>query len=181
LVLVVLAFTWLSNRSMQPAEAPAEATNVAAPAQTPAPAPQPAAPVSAGPVVLTATDAVWIQVKDGTTTLQQGELAAGQSFQVPATAVAPVLTTGKPEALKVMVGSTEAPPVGQPGKTVSGVSLKAADLLRPAETQPATQPSATATQPATPPTRRQSQAATPSQPTAVPATSEAPQTNTATN
>lgn len=146
LLLAVLVFTWLSNRSMTADEQVAEAANVAAPvANEVAPAPQPQ-PVAQGPVVLQATDAVWIQVKDGATTLQMGELAAGQSYQVPASATAPVLTTGKPEALRVMVGTTQAPPVGEPGTTVSGVSLKAADLLRagqaPATAQPAASPPA---------------------------------------
>ena len=61
LVLVVLALSWLNNRSMQPDEAVAEGSNVAAPAENVAPAPPPAAaPAAAGPVVLTATEAVWI-------------------------------------------------------------------------------------------------------------------------
>ena len=130
LLLAVVVFTWLNNRSIAPDEQVAEAANVAGPvANEVAPAPQ-AQPVAQAPVVLTATDAVWIQVKDGTNNLHMGELAAGQRYEVPATAAAPVLTTGKPEALRIMVGTTQAPPVGEPGKTVSGVSLKAADLLR---------------------------------------------------
>lgn len=133
LALVVLGFTWLNNRSVAPEEQVAEAANVAEPVTNEvAPAPQ-AQPIAQGPVVLTATDAVWIQVKDGATTLQMGELAAGQNYQVPATATAPTLTTGKPEALRVTVGSTQAPPVGEPGRTVSGVSLKPTDLLRTAQ------------------------------------------------
>jgi cytoskeleton protein RodZ len=130
LVLVVLALSWLSNRSMQADQPVAEASDatepvapaVAAPA-TPAPAP------GTGPVVLTATEPVWIEVKDGATVLKQGQLAAGQSFEVPATAAAPVLTTGKPEALRVSVGAAQAPPVGPAGKTLTNVSLKAADLM----------------------------------------------------
>ncbi len=87
---------------------------------------------AAGPVVLTATDAVWLEIKDGATVLKQGQLERGQTFEIPATAAAPVLTTGKPEALSITVGNQQAPAVGQPGRTVSGVSLKAADLMRPA-------------------------------------------------
>jgi cytoskeletal protein RodZ len=133
LLLVVLGLTWLSNRSTAPDEQIPEAANAAEPAANEmAPAPQPQA-AAQGPVVLTATDAVWIQVKDGAATLHMGELAAGQRFEVPANAAAPVLTTGKPEALRISVGSTQAPPVGEPGKTVSDVSLKPADLLRTAQ------------------------------------------------
>jgi len=160
LALVVLGLTWLSNRSMAPEEQVAEAANVAAPVANEvaaAPEPQPAAQ---GPVVLTATDAVWIQVKDGAANLMMGELAAGQRFEIPANATAPVLTTGKPEALRVTVGSTQAPPVGEPGKTVSGVSLKAADLLRPAQA-PAPATAAPQQIPPAAPARRQAAPASP--------------------
>jgi cytoskeleton protein RodZ len=92
-----------------------------------APPPQPAA---AQPVVLTARDAVWLEIKDGTVILKQGQMAPGERYEVPANAAAPVLMTGKPEALTVTVGSQQVPAVGQPGRTVTGVSLKAADLLR---------------------------------------------------
>lgn len=128
LAVLVLAFTWLNNRALEPEEVVAEADNVSAPvANEPALPPQPAA---AQPVVLTATDAVWLEVKDGTATLKQGEMAAGERYEVPANADAPVLTTGKPEALSISVGTQQAPAVGEPGRTVSDVSLKPADLLR---------------------------------------------------
>ena len=114
----------------------AEAANVEVPAETPAASPQPVtpAPAAAGPVVLTATDAVWLQVKDGSAVLKQGELAAGETYTVPADAAAPLLTTGKPEALRITVGNQQAPAVGEPGRTVSGVSLKAVDLMQSAPT-----------------------------------------------
>jgi cytoskeletal protein RodZ len=165
LVLVVLALSWLSNRSMQPDEAVAEAPDVTAPAENVVAAPPPAAPAAAGQVVLTATEAVWIQVKDGSVTLRQGELAAGQSYAVPASATAPVLTTGKTEALRITVGSTQAPAIGEPGKTVSDASLKPADLLRAPTVQataPPVQPaSATPSRPAPPSTPRRMDRAAP--------------------
>jgi hypothetical protein len=95
--------------------------------QTSAPAPTPAANA---PVVLTATGPAWIQVTDQGKTLFEGELQPGQSYTVPATATAPLLKAGKPEALKVTVGSSVAPPVGPAGKVASKVSLKPADLMR---------------------------------------------------
>lgn len=133
LVLVVLALTWMNNRSLE-ADPAAETTNVEASPVAPAPAAQPPQPIGAGPVVVTATDSVWLEIKDGSTVLKQGLMERGQSYEIPATAAAPVLTTGKPEALNISVGSQQAPPVGQPGRTVSGVSLKAADLMRSATT-----------------------------------------------
>jgi cytoskeleton protein RodZ len=116
--------TWLSNRDLQGNDAVAEAPiDVAAVPSEPAIATQ-------GPVVITANDAAWVDVRDGATILRQGELAAGQSFEVPATATAPTLTTAKPEALRISVGTGDAPSVGAPGVRVAGVSLLAADLLR---------------------------------------------------
>ena len=134
-------------------------------------------------MVLTATDAVWLQVKDGSTTLKMGQLNPGESFEVPATAAAPVLTTGKPEALRIMVGSAQAPAVGAPGKTVSGVSLKAADLMRAPGAQPPaavpvqTPPTTGNSRPASRPARRQPQSTAPSAPSTAPNTPDATQSN----
>ena len=113
----------------------AAAQNEAAPAPAVAATPTPAA---TGPVVVTANEEVWIQIKDGAANLREGILQAGQSFEVPASATAPVLTTGKPEALRISVGTADAPPVGPPATTVSNVSLLARDLMaeRPATPPP---------------------------------------------
>ena len=128
LAVVVLALTWMSNRSMESDEAvPATENVVASEANIAAPAP---APVTAGPVVLTANETVWIEVRDGGAILKQGQLSAGDRYEVPANAVAPVLKTGKPEALSISVGTTVAPAVGAAGERVSGVSLLGQDLLR---------------------------------------------------
>lgn len=134
-VVLVVLFTWLNNRALeQPAsETTNAAANVTPPAaQAPSPAPV-AAPAQAtgGPVVLTATAPVWLQVSQkGGATLFSGTLQPGQTYAVPATATAPVLKTGKPEALKVTVGNTLAAPVGPPATTVNNVSLLGADLLK---------------------------------------------------
>ena len=181
LVVVVLLFTWLNNRSLEPEQAVAESENVSTPvANEVAP---PAVPAAAQPVVLTATDAVWIEVKDGTLTLKQGELAPGERYEVPANAAAPVLTTGKPEALTVTVGTQQAPAVGEPGRTVSGVSLKAADLLRQGAAPPQ---NSGQVQPAAPQSTGQRQARPAPSPVETPdaspptsgSTSPAPATNT---
>jgi cytoskeletal protein RodZ len=143
LVVVVLGLTWMSNRSLEGDEAAPPAENAVVQESNlavPAPAPVPAV---SGPVVLTANEAVWISVKDGGAILKQGELAPGQSYEVPANAVAPVLTTGKPEALRISVGTADAPPVGPAGQTVSGVSLRGPDLLRKPTTAPLSAPPAT--------------------------------------
>lgn len=146
-ILLIVLMSWLNRRSLDQTEVPPPA--VTAPAQTPRPiAPAPVQPATAqGPVVLTATGPAWIQVKDGGKTLFEGELTPGQTYAVPATAIAPVLRAGAPEALRITVGNAVAPPVGPAGRVTSNVSLKPADLMRgPAQpaaaaaTPPATQP-----------------------------------------
>ncbi len=152
-----LLFNWLSNRAL---EGPDEATVANEIAAAPA---APAAPQGQGPVLVTANDNAWIEVKDGDVILKQGELAAGQSFEVPANAVAPTLTTAKPEALRISVGTADAPPIGEAGKKVT-VSLKPDDLLRPRAAAAAPAAAAPAPAPA-PPARR---APPPAQPRASP-------------
>ena len=140
IIVLILVMTLLNHRALeQPGPTAATPPPTAAVAPKP-PMQQPTAPPGAaqGPVVLTATGPAWIQVTDQGKTLFMGELQPGQAYTVPATATAPLLKAGKPEALKVTVGSTVAPPVGPPGKVASKVSLKPADLLRgPGQTAPA--------------------------------------------
>jgi hypothetical protein len=135
IILLVVIMTWLNNRSLEPDEVPAPPPEAVATApaqsapQASQPAQQPGQPAS-GSVVLTATEPAWIQITDGGRTLFSGELAAGQAFTVPQDAAAPLLKAGKPEALRVTVGSATAPPVGPPGRVASDVSLAPADLMR---------------------------------------------------
>jgi cytoskeletal protein RodZ len=140
LILVVLALSWLSNRSMQPDEAVAEASNVSAPVENEVAAPPAAAPAASGTVVLTATGPAWIQITDNGQSLFSGELAPGQTYTVPATATAPLLKAGKPEALRINVGTAVAPQVGPSGRVVSNVSLLPADLMRAAGAEAASAP-----------------------------------------
>lgn len=130
LLLIVAYLIWrsMSVDSVDPADAVAEPTPVAAPAQPQMQAPQ-AAPAT-GPVVLTATDEVWLRIYEGGggASLYEGILSAGQTFEVPATAQNPQIRTGRPQALRVTVGGVEIPPLGQPEQTISDVSLRAADL-----------------------------------------------------
>jgi hypothetical protein len=140
-LVLVLVMSWLNERSFQAtdeAAADSPATAVAPEAAAPAPGPAAPAAVAQGPVVITANEQVWIQVKDGASTLNAGLLEAGQSFEVPATAKAPMLTTAKPEALRIAVGTADAPSVGPAGTTVRNVSLLGPDLMRgPAAATPA--------------------------------------------
>lgn len=131
LILVVLVFSWVRNRSLTGTEAP-ETSVAEQPAQQAAPpAQQPAQPAAAqGPVVLTAIAPAWVRVTDQGRTLYEGMLQPGQRFEVPPTATAPLLRVGAPEALRINVGNAVAAPVGPPGQVTSNVSLLPADLMR---------------------------------------------------
>ena len=159
---VALLASWLNSRSLNaPDNVVAEEV---APATAPVVAP-PAAANPAGPVTITATDAAWIQVKDGTTLLKEGVLQPGERFDVPPTATAPVLTTAKSEALRISVGTATAPQVGPAATRVRNISLLGPDLLRgptsvsstaaqPTAAPPTASPPRAATRPAARPTPR---------------------------
>lgn len=131
------AFLVWRNFAFAPA-APTEqvAENIAAepaPSDSPdnvaAPAPNPK-----GQVVLTATDAVWVSVKDSANKpLIFREMKAGESFAVPAGADHPRILTGRPEKLKVLIDGKEVAPLGPPERTVKDLEISAAALTaRPA-------------------------------------------------
>jgi cytoskeletal protein RodZ len=148
-VVLIAVMSWLNKRSLEqpgPAENATVAENAApAPAAPKPAAPAPAQAVAQGPVVLTAAAPVWLKVTDQGKKLFEGVLQPNQTYSVPSTATAPVLKTGKPEALKVTVGTAVAPPVGPAATTVSNVSLLPADLMK----APAAAPQGSAAQ--TPP------------------------------
>lgn len=141
LVAVAAAFLLLRDRDISGPDEGVVATEQAAPmAGVPAVVPSQGAAVPAGPVVITANEPAWIQVSErGGARLYEAELAAGQSYEVPATASAPVLRTGRPQSIRIAVGTADAPSVGAPDQTVSNVSLLAADLMRGPAATPATQ------------------------------------------
>ena len=138
-ILLVGIMSWLNKRAL---EEPGTGNNSAI-AESPTPAPRPAAPAPAtpaaanGPVVLNATQQVWLQVSEkGGASLFSGLLKPGQSFTVPANATFPVLKTGKPEALKISVGNQVVGPVGPAATTVSNVSLLPANLMKLGQSVP---------------------------------------------
>jgi cytoskeletal protein RodZ len=157
-VVVGLGYLYWRGTAEQPSEIAAAATDT-----TPAPAPgghaprQPiqsapatpaAAPQPAGPVVIGATQDAWIKVSDQGKTLFMNVLHPGDHFQIPADAVAPLMTTGRPGNTTILVGQTPIPPVGDPDRAAKDVSLKPADLLaRVAAPPPAAQPPVNAATP----------------------------------
>jgi cytoskeleton protein RodZ len=135
ILIVVLVAGYLIWRNQAVGDGPLEPQLVETEAQ---PQPQPqsqaapaAAAPAAGPVVLTAVEDVWLRVYEanGGPALFQGTLKAGERYEVPASATAPQIRTGRPQALRVTVGPTVIPPLGAPERTISNVSLKAADLV----------------------------------------------------
>lgn len=121
---------------------PLPEADAAAPA-APAPAPQAVAGQS---VVLTATQEVWLRISDtaGGPSLFNGTMTPGQTFEVPATAQAPVIRTGRPQVLRVSVGGRDIGPLEPAERTISDVSLRAEDVAA------RIQGAATAAQPPTP-------------------------------
>lgn len=115
----------------------AQAPAVAAPKPI-APVPPAVPPAPSGGVALTAIQPVWLKVyeKDGPT-LFIGEMAAGQHFELPATAIDPRIWTGRPQVVQVTIGGKPIPPLGTADQTIRDVSLKREALLaRPAVIPP---------------------------------------------
>ncbi len=87
---------------------------------TPTPAPAPT-----GPVVLTAREPVWVQVRErGGTVFASRELKAGERIEVPATAQDPILRTGHAELINVTVGGRPAPTLGPANQLIRDRSLR---------------------------------------------------------
>ena len=175
-VLLIALMSFLNRRSLeepdQNATINAAATNAAT--QTPAgqPAPGTAPAAASGPVVLTAIAPAWIAVTDQGKSLFQGELQPGQAYTVPPTATAPMLKAGKPEALKVTIGTATAPQVGPAGK-VTTVSLAPDSLLKGPTVAPppaAAPPAPATTAPAPRPRTTRAPAAVAPPPAATPLT-----------
>jgi cytoskeleton protein RodZ len=151
-LLVVGYLVWRNKAVDDPGvdETPIAEGPAAAPKATPPPASPPA---TTGPVVLTATSDVWLRIyqPDGSD-LYKGLLSAGQRYQVPPSAAAPLIRTGRPNALQISVGATQIPPLGEPEQVVADISLKPADLLARARggAQPGFAPAPAAPPPAAP-------------------------------
>jgi cytoskeletal protein RodZ len=131
-----------TSRDSTPDAAPpvARASSAAtAPQAAVPPTPSPA-PVGA-PVVLTATDKVWLRINDASgKRLFEKEMATGETYTVPADADGPTITTGRPNALRVTVGGAEIPPLGEPEKRIKGVGISA-EALRARAAAPSFAPS----------------------------------------
>ena len=92
------------------------------------------------PVTLVATEEVWLRISDDGTSLFQGILQPGQRFAVPPTAQRPVLRTGRPQVLRLLVGSSDLGPIEPVERTVDNLSLRGEDLAARASTGAAPPP-----------------------------------------
>jgi cytoskeletal protein RodZ len=120
-----------------PAEAPAATVAEAEPQAPAAQAPPAAAPAAAaaplptaGQVVLTASEDVWIKIYNRATGKRafQGLLAAGQRYEVPADSPPLTLRAGKAGAVQLSVGGRALPSLGGMAQTIDGVVLTAPAL-----------------------------------------------------
>lgn len=142
-ILLVVGLNWYNGRALKSEDEPAPTAETVPSTAEPANVAAALPAAAQGAVVITANEPVWLQVyeKSGAS-LFEGELAAGKRFDVPQTATAPLLRTGKPEALRISVGTADAPAVGPAATTVRDVSLLGPDLMRGPQTvaQPAPGP-----------------------------------------
>ena len=89
-----------------------------------------ATPPSDGTVVLTATEPVWMKIYDAEgNRLFEDEMAAGDTFTVPADADDPQILTGRPDALTVTIDGQVVPQLGTGERTIKDVGVSAAALL----------------------------------------------------
>jgi transcriptional regulator with XRE-family HTH domain len=149
-VILVAVMSYLNKRSLEQPDQQAAASTSTTSGAPGAVGPKPAPPAAQtqGQVVLTAVAPAWIQVTDQGRSLFEGTLQPGQTYTVPATATAPTLKAGKPEALTVTVNGSSVPQVGPPGK-VTTVSLAPASLMK-GPSAPAAQPARAETAAASP-------------------------------
>jgi transcriptional regulator with XRE-family HTH domain len=131
-ILIGAYLLWRSTLDGGSASVPALEIPVA-PAPAPAPG-RPAAPppqAAAGqPVTLVATGDAWVRISEAETgaTIFQGTMAAGNRYQLPATARHPVIHTGRPQNLRALVGAGDLGPLAPTEQTIQNVSLRPEDL-----------------------------------------------------
>lgn len=127
--LVFRNFTLMQASPEAQSAVPQTSTSMTATSSTPAANVDSAANNDA-PVVLTATDNVWVKIYDADQKrLFEREMVAGDRFEVPQDANKPMIVTGRPQALSITVGGTVVAPLGAPETTIADVGISAGDLL----------------------------------------------------
>ena len=88
-----------------------------------------AAPAGPPKVIIHATGAAWIRVRDGDTpVIFEGILAAGGQFEIPQRVTTPLLRAGNAGAVYVLIDGAPYGPVGNSDRVVKNLSLRAADI-----------------------------------------------------
>ncbi|MEO9467473.1 RodZ domain-containing protein [Parasphingorhabdus sp.] len=92
-------------------------------------------PSATGTVVLTATETVWLKIYDENgERMFEKEMAAGETYTVPADAAGPQILTGRPDALTVTIDGNVVPALGTAERTIKDVGISAAALVARANT-----------------------------------------------
>jgi transcriptional regulator with XRE-family HTH domain len=96
-------------------------------------------------VTLTATGDVWMRITEGAGGAQlfQGILAAGQTYAIPATAIRPVIRTGRPHLVRASAGGRDLGPLAPEERLIENFSLLAQDVAARAPNAPARPPAST--------------------------------------
>ena len=94
-------------------------------------APVAPAPPTGGAVSLSAlSPGIWVKVYEPSgKRLFEGQLAQGQSYTVPADAQAPMIWTGRPDALAISIAGKPVPKLSEKQKTMKNVPISASALL----------------------------------------------------
>lgn len=134
-VLVVFLVGYMLWRSTLDNEPAATGVEVAVPETNAPPQAQPGQPqplqpqaLAGQPVTLVATEEVWLRISDGGNSVFEGILQPGQRFPIPTTAQRPVIRTGRPQVLRILVGERDTGPIEPVERTIDNVSLRAEDL-----------------------------------------------------
>jgi cytoskeleton protein RodZ len=139
-ILLIGAGLWYGTGLFRSEESiPAGTTQVASTVPVAPPASAPIPTPKDGPVVLTATDEVWLKVYDSANkTLYIGTLAPGEAYTVPEDAVGPMINVGRPDKLRVTVGGQPIAPLGDGKRAIKDVKVDPAALI--ARGQPTSAP-----------------------------------------
>lgn len=138
-ILLIGAGIWYGTNLFRTEDsAPAGSAPVASTVPVAAPAPAPIPTPQNGPVVLTATDEVWLKVYDAANkTLYIGTLKPGEAYTVPGDASGPMINVGRPDKLRVTVGGQPIAPLGDGKRAIKDVKVDPAALI--ARGKPATE------------------------------------------
>jgi transcriptional regulator with XRE-family HTH domain len=141
-ILLIGGYFWWRGHALGNENAAVPPLDTNAPSSAPAPA-QPAAPapVAGQPVTLVAIGEVWLRINDGRggPSAYSASLHAGDRYQLPVALQQPMIHTGRPQMLRVLIGDHDVGLLG-PDERVVDLSLKPEDVAARAAAAPATAP-----------------------------------------